>query len=115
MTSAQVDAEKHKEEISVVETAIDKGADDTSVSSIDVAQFDEALKIVEDHIRSGGQESWTEQEEKALRRKVDWRLIPVICLSYGLQAYDKAMLSQAVSYGHHLGIPFSIRVRAIVG
>lgn len=94
----QVDVEKQREEIAVVEDAIDKGADSASVSSIDTAHFDEALKIIKDYIRSGGQESWSEKEENALKRKVDWRLIPVICLSYGLQAYDKAMLSQAVSY-----------------
>lgn len=43
-----------------------------------------------------GDESWTEQEEIQVRRKIDWRLMPVLCVTYGLQYYDKAMLSQAV-------------------
>jgi hypothetical protein len=43
-----------------------------------------------------GEETWTEEEEKKVRRKIDLRLMPVLCLTYGLQYYDKAMLSQAV-------------------
>ena len=43
-----------------------------------------------------GEETWTEQEEKQVRRKIDLRLMPVLCITYGLQYYDKAMLSQAV-------------------
>jgi len=44
-----------------------------------------------------GEESWTEKEEAHVTRKIDWRLMPVLCITYGLQYYDKAMLSQAVS------------------
>lgn len=91
------DAGVEVKELERVESASEKDLELSRTTSVDSAHYDEALKILEDHIKNGGEESWTEQEEKRLRRKVDWRLIPVVCLSYGLQAYDKAMLSQAVS------------------
>ena len=40
-------------------------------------------------------EIWTEEEEKLLQ-KIDWRLMPILCVTYGLQYYDKAMFLQAV-------------------
>jgi len=44
-----------------------------------------------------GEETWTPQEEMRLRRKIDFRLMPILCFSYALVYYDKAMISQAVS------------------
>lgn len=44
-----------------------------------------------------GEETWSEKEETQVRRKIDLRLMPILCITYGLQYYDKAMLSQAVS------------------
>jgi hypothetical protein len=69
--------------------------------SIDTVHNDEALKVI---VEYNGEREWTPAEENKLRRKIDWRLMPVLCLTYGLQYYDKAMLSQAVCYtlGHHL-------------
>lgn len=62
--------------------------------TVDTVHNDEALKVLEGYT---GDAEWTDQEEKKLRRKIDWRLMPVLCMTYGLQYYDKAMLSQAVS------------------
>ena len=61
---------------------------------IDTVHKDEAMKVLATYT---GEETWTEQEAKKLRRKIDWRLMPVLCMTYLLQYYDKAMLSQAVS------------------
>lgn len=61
---------------------------------IDTVHKDEAMKVLATYT---GDETWTEKENKKLRRKIDWRLMPVLCLTYLLQYYDKAMLSQAVS------------------
>ena len=69
--------------------------DSPELSKIDTVHNDEALKVLENY---GGEHEWTELEEKKLRRKIDWRLMPVLCATYGLQYYDKAMLSQAVSW-----------------
>ncbi|CAG9975162.1 unnamed protein product [Clonostachys byssicola] len=38
-------------------------------------------------------------EEKKLVRKIDWKLMPVLCFTYALQYYDKAILSQAAVFG----------------
>lgn len=64
------------------------------LKTIDTVHQDEAMRVLATY---QGPEEWTEQEEKSLRRKIDLRLMPVLCLTYGLQYYDKAMLSQAVS------------------
>lgn len=57
---------------------------------------DEAAKVFAQY---DGPLEWTEQEEKTLRRKIDWKLIPIMCFTSALQYYDKAMLGQAVLFG----------------
>lgn len=57
---------------------------------------DEAGRVLNSY---DGPTSWDGFEEKRLRRKVDWRLMPVLCFTYGLQYYDKSMLSQAALFG----------------
>jgi hypothetical protein len=44
------------------------------------------------------QQGWMPQEEQNLIRRLDRVLLPLLVVSYGLQYYDKAMLSQAVSH-----------------
>jgi hypothetical protein len=61
---------------------------------IDVVHGDEAAKVLNTYT---GDEHWSPGEEKKLTRKIDRKLLPILCFSYGLQYYDKAMLSQAVS------------------
>jgi hypothetical protein len=39
--------------------------------------------------------TWRPEEEKELVRWVDKRLMPLLLITYGLQYYDKVMLSQA--------------------
>jgi hypothetical protein len=60
---------------------------------IDTTHTDEAIKVL---ARYAGDDSWEPSEEKRLVLKIDWRLLPLLCMTYGLQYYDKAMLSQAV-------------------
>lgn len=69
------------------------GTQPEASKSVDVVHHDEALRVLENYT---GDETWTPEEEKKLRRKIDWKLMPVLCATYGLQYYDKAMLSQAV-------------------
>ena len=61
--------------------------------TVDTLHNDEALKVLAAY---QGDETWTEEEEKKLTRKIDRRLLSILCITYGLQYYDKAMLSQAV-------------------
>lgn len=65
------------------------------VQTADTVHFDEALKVLQGY---DGDHEYTDQEEKQVRRIIDWRLMPVLCMTYCLQYYDKAMLSQAVSF-----------------
>ncbi|KAK2596174.1 hypothetical protein QQS21_006379 [Conoideocrella luteorostrata] len=40
-----------------------------------------------------------DKTNKLLLRKIDWKLMPVLCATYALQFYDKAILSQAAIFG----------------
>ncbi|KAK4136033.1 MFS general substrate transporter [Trichocladium antarcticum] len=39
------------------------------------------------------------ETNKKLLRRIDWRVMPVLCFTYALQFYDKALLSQAAIFG----------------
>ncbi|OBT65226.1 hypothetical protein VE03_04790 [Pseudogymnoascus sp. 23342-1-I1] len=73
-----------------------EGEDLKAVQTTDTVHFDEALKVLQGY---DGDQEYTEQEEKQVRRIIDWRLMPVLCMTYCLQYYDKAMLSQAAIFG----------------
>lgn len=62
--------------------------------TIDTLHNDEALRVLAGYT---GDSDWAEGEEAKLRRKIDWKLMPILCMTYGLLYYDKAMLGQAVS------------------
>jgi hypothetical protein len=63
------------------------------VTKVDTVHNDEAVKVIAGY---QGDLEWTDAEEKKLRRRIDWKLMPILCMTYGLQYYDKAMLGQAV-------------------
>lgn len=69
------------------------------LKAVDTVHKDEALKVFANY---HGDESWNGDEEKKLRRKIDWKVMPVLCFTYMLQYYDKAMLSQAVCHNRNL-------------
>lgn len=62
-------------------------------TTVDTVQNDEALKVI---VHYDGPQTWTADEEKKLVRKIDRRLLVILCFTFGLQYYDKQMLSQAV-------------------
>lgn len=62
-------------------------------TTIDTVHNDEGVKILAQY---DGDPNWSEKEEKNLRHKIDRRLLSILCTTYGLQYYDKAMLAQAV-------------------
>ncbi|POS79157.1 hypothetical protein DHEL01_v202458 [Diaporthe helianthi] len=57
---------------------------------------DKGAKVLETY---DGDREWTKEEENRLRRKIDYKLMPILCFTYGLQYYDKAMLGQAALFG----------------
>ncbi|KAJ5525284.1 hypothetical protein N7494_011934 [Penicillium frequentans] len=73
--------------------------------TLDTVHNDEAIKVLANYT---GDETWTEEEERKLLRKVDWRLMPILCITYGLQYYDKAMYSQAALFGIESDLELSI-------
>lgn len=100
-------AEMEKPDVSHV-TAVESNG---TLKAIDTVHNDEALKVL---AQEHGEDVWDAAEEKRLVRKLDRKLLPILCLAYvhclwfkynqpanivpryGLQYYDKAMLSQAV-------------------
>lgn len=66
----------------------------TKPALVDTVHEDEAMKVFANY---DGDETWNTAEEKQLRKKIDRRLLPILCLTYALQYYDKGMISQAVS------------------
>ncbi|KAJ5087199.1 major facilitator superfamily domain-containing protein [Penicillium angulare] len=44
-------------------------------------------------------EDLDQDEIKKLVRKIDTRLMPIMCITYGLQYYDKVVLSHAAVFG----------------
>lgn len=53
-------------------------------SAVDTVHTDEAMRVLAAYT---GDQTWTDEEEKKLRRKIDWKLMPVLCLTYSLQYY----------------------------
>ena len=90
-------ADSEKEKAPSVEVAqSEQGTNHiTKTQTVDTVHNDEGLRVLNNYT---GDPNWEESEEKKLRRKIDWKLMPVLCITYGLQYYDKAMLSQAVCH-----------------
>ncbi|KAL1955029.1 hypothetical protein VTO42DRAFT_320 [Malbranchea cinnamomea] len=97
-------AEKRQQEDSISEG--DKSAAESKPGvdelekpvKIDTVHNDEALKV-RNLARYQGDLNWDEKEEKHLARRIDRKLLPLLCLTYGLQYYDEAMLSHAAIFG----------------
>jgi hypothetical protein len=58
--------------------------------TVDTIHQDEAMRVLANY---EGESTWDEKEEKRVQRKIDRRLLPILCATYGLQYYDKAMVS----------------------
>jgi len=64
--------------------------------AVDKRHTDEAMTVLASYT---GPQTWTDKEEQQVRKKIDRRLLWVLVISYGLQYYDKAMISQAALFG----------------
>ena len=65
-------------------------AETKSSYEVDTVHQDEALKVLANY---NGQQTWDEKEETRLTRKIDRRLLPILCITYALQYYDKGTMS----------------------
>ncbi|KUL85013.1 hypothetical protein ZTR_07784 [Talaromyces verruculosus] len=66
------------------------------IKKIDTVHGDEAIKVLAAY---EGEQTWTEEEEKKLRTKIDFKLLPVLCITYALLYADKVLLGQAALFG----------------
>ncbi|KAF1813347.1 MFS transporter [Eremomyces bilateralis CBS 781.70] len=66
--------------------------------TVDTLHNDEAMKVL-GNARTTDAVDWDEDEERRLVRKLDWKLMPLLFLTFGLQFYDKALLSSAALFG----------------
>jgi hypothetical protein len=85
-------AEKAEQAETGLHDEIERTIEDAK-NEVETIHNDEAVKVI---VKYDGDLHWSEQEEKTLVRTIDRRLMPILILTYGLQYYDKAMLSQAV-------------------
>lgn len=69
----------------------------TILKHADRNDADEALKVLQGE--SGETIELTPQDEKRLLRKIDWNLMPLLCLVYGLNYLDKTTVSYASVMG----------------
>lgn len=90
MSDPNKPTEIHSEDMKMPDTDVEDG---NKLTVIDTAHQDEAIKVLAAY---EGEQAWSAKEENQVRRTIDFRLMPVLCITYGLQYYDKAMLSQAV-------------------
>ena len=77
------------EEVKAPTNATATDEEEAGLKHIDTVHDDEAVKVLAAY---RGDQTWTTEEEKKLRRKIDWKLLPVLCGTYSLIYYDKAML-----------------------
>ena len=70
--------------------------DTKPLTQIDTLHDDEGVKVLATY---SGSRSWDDYEERRLVRKIDRRLLSILCITYGLQYYDKAMIGQAALSG----------------
>lgn len=60
--------------------------------TVDTVHGDEANKIL---VNYSGDVTWTAEEEKKLVRKIDIRLLTILCLTYGLQCKSLPLLQDS--------------------
>ncbi|EPY50132.1 major facilitator superfamily transporter [Schizosaccharomyces cryophilus OY26] len=87
-------AEKEKEKIRVVKGFSTYEEQERAVNPQD-AGIDEALAIIQDD----EQFEYDEAEDAKVRRKIDLFVLPVMCITYGVQYLDKTAVSYAAVYG----------------
>jgi hypothetical protein len=67
--------------------------ENNNIQSVSPDGQDQAVWVLNNY---HGDLNWTEEEEKRLVRRIDKKLLPLLFITYALQYYDKAMLSQTV-------------------
>ncbi|KAL2158156.1 hypothetical protein VTH06DRAFT_4724 [Thermothelomyces fergusii] len=69
--------------------------------------LDSAWKYLDAHRDQGGLDAGESIDLKALRRKIDWRIVPLMFMCYTLQFLDKVILN----YGAVMGLPADLNLQ----
>ncbi|KAJ5794151.1 Major facilitator superfamily domain general substrate transporter [Penicillium paradoxum] len=86
-----------KEDISLgVSSEHISASEEGDLKALDNVHGDEAIKVLAVY---DGDQTWTPEEEKRLRRKIDLKLLPVLCATYAFLYADKVLLGQAALFG----------------
>ncbi|KIX10683.1 uncharacterized protein Z518_01767 [Rhinocladiella mackenziei CBS 650.93] len=64
--------------------------------TVDTVHNDQGLEVIAHY---DGEKAWDPEEEKKLVHRIDLRLLPILCVTYGIQYYDKSTISQAAIFG----------------
>lgn len=99
-TLATSTGEKDVEQNTVLEAIHTTGAGDQKeivLTHADSNDGDAALNAIKD--LNGETTVITEEDEKRVLRKIDWHLMPMLCIVYGLNYLDKTTLSYASIMG----------------
>ncbi|KAF7553038.1 hypothetical protein G7Z17_g3890 [Cylindrodendrum hubeiense] len=72
---------------------------DQKAHFVGVADDKPAVVVIDDVSKTSNLITLDEATNKRLLRKIDWKLMPVLCFTYALQYYDKATMSQAAIFG----------------
>ena len=67
----------------------------------DTNDADEALQYFQAHAGDGT--VMTPEESRSLLRKIDWNMMPLLCIVYGLNYLDKTTVSYASIMGFKVG------------
>jgi MFS family permease len=90
-----------------MEEAVDKTELKAAVA-VDKRHHDEAMTVLASY---SGPQTWDDKEEQRVRKKIDRRLLPILVICYGLQYYDKAMISQAALFGLRTDLDLTVNNR----
>lgn len=74
----------------------------THYESRERSSSDNSLR--KDEETSSSELEWTEEEEKKLVRKIDFRVFPMMCIVFGLSLLDRTNISAAYIAGKELGL-----------
>jgi hypothetical protein len=84
-------AAMEKSEVTHAETLTNPGtADEVGLQktvTVDTFHGDEAATVLANY---HGEPTWDDDEEKRVKRKIDCRLLPILCATYGLQVRLRA-------------------------
>ncbi|KAF1984844.1 pantothenate transporter [Aulographum hederae CBS 113979] len=71
----------------------------------------EGMEVDEKASETFGEVTWDEAEEKALVKKIDWRVFPMLCTVFGLSLLDRTNISAAyiAGAGRDLGLTAGTR------